>query len=59
MGRKHLMSHAIVKGTQLRICNLVNANMDLGRNLMKKPYGPPRMCNQVDNFSYISRDFGT
>jgi hypothetical protein len=39
--------------------NFVNANLDLGRNLIKKPYGPPRMCNQVHNFSYISRDFGT
>jgi hypothetical protein len=39
--------------------NFVNANMDLGRNLIKKPYGPPRMCNQVHNFSYVSRDFGT
>jgi hypothetical protein len=39
--------------------NFVNANMDLGRNLIKKPCGPPRMCNQVHNFSYVSRDFGT
>jgi hypothetical protein len=39
--------------------NFVNANLDLGRNLIKKPYGPPRMCNQVHNFSYVSRDFGT
>jgi hypothetical protein len=30
-----------------------------GRNLIKTPCGPPRMCNQVHNFSYVSRDFGT